>query len=80
MPLLETAEPSIEEEKKTTKIGTHAQVTKQDSVLSNSGGGVALSGRNKLSLGFYNLNSDFALPSDFKLVKKLGKGAYGQVM
>ena len=59
--------------------GSHTQITKQDSVLS-SGGGVALSGRNKLSLGFYNLNADFALPPDFKLVKKLGKGAYGQVM
>ena len=78
MNLPETDQPSIEEEKK-TMIGTHTQVTKQDSVLS-SGGGVALSGRNKLSLGFYNLNADFVLPPDFKLVKKLGKGAYGQVM
>ena len=41
---------------------------------------MALSGTNKLSLGFYNLNSDFSLPSDFNLVKKLGKGAYGRVM
>ena len=41
---------------------------------------MALSGRNKLSLGFYSLNADFELPSDFNLVKKLGKGAYGQVM
>ena len=44
------------------------------------GGGVALSGPNKLSLGFFNLNSDFQLPKNFKLVKKLGKGAYGHVM
>ena len=41
---------------------------------------MALSGKNKLSLGFYNLNSDFKLPSNFKLMKKLGKGAYGRVM
>ena len=68
----------IEEEKKTES--GHTLLTKQDSVLSNSGGGIALSGRNKLSLGFYNLNADFALPEDFKLIKKLGKGAYGQVM
>lgn len=26
------------------------------------------------------MNSDFALPADFKLVKKLGRGAYGRVM
>ena len=71
--------PSMnEEEKKVTESG-HTKITKQDSVLS-SGGGVALSGRNKLSLGFYSLNADFALPPDFKLIKKLGKGAYGQVM
>lgn len=31
-------------------------------------------------MGFYSLNQDFELPSDFNLVKKLGKGAYGQVM
>ena len=55
----------------------HTLVQKQDSVLSNSGGGIALSGRNKLSLGFYSLNADFALPEDFNLIKKLGKGAYG---
>ena len=49
--------------------------------LSNtSAGQVALSGRNKLSLGFYNLNTDFALPEEFSLIKKLGKGAYGKVM
>ena len=46
----------------------------------SSGGGVAFSGRNKLSLGFYSLNEDFALPAEFRLVKKLGKGAYGKVM
>ena len=74
-----SANNEIEEEKKEVVGGAHTQITKQDSVLS-SGGGVALSGRNKLSLGFYNLNADFALPPDFKLVKKLGKGAYGQVM
>ena len=48
--------------------------------MPTSGGGVALSGRNKLSLGFYDLNADFKLPADFKLVRKLGKGAYGRVM
>lgn len=26
------------------------------------------------------MNADFSLPSDFKLVRKLGKGAYGSVM
>ena len=41
---------------------------------------MALSGKNKLSLGFYNLNSDFELPPQFNLMKKLGKGAYGRVM
>ena len=82
-PPVSLPEPSLPqaetEEEKKTMIGNHTQITKQDSVLS-TGGGVALTGRNKLSLGFYNLNSDFALPPDFKLVKKLGRGAYGQVM
>ena len=35
---------------------------------------------NKLSLGFKNLNKDFLLPQDFRLIKKLGAGAYGKVM
>jgi mitogen-activated protein kinase 1/3 len=34
----------------------------------------------QISLGFANLNEDFHLPSDWQLVKKLGKGAYGKVM
>jgi serine/threonine protein kinase len=34
----------------------------------------------RLCLGFYNLNKDFELPKDFRLVKKLGTGAYGKVM
>lgn len=63
-----------EEEKK-----EHKTLLSQSSTLSKDGA-VALSGRNKLSLGFYNLNADFQLPDDFKLVKKLGKGAYGRVM
>ena len=67
------SEATAEEEKKEHSI------TKQSSIIS-TGGGVALSGTNKLSLGFYNLNSDFSLPSEFNLVKKLGKGAYGRVM
>jgi len=54
-------------------------MSKQASVVS-TGGGVALSGKNKLSLGFYDLNSDFKLPTNFKLMKKLGRGAYGRVM
>ena len=45
-----------------------------------SGGQIALFGQNKLSLGFQNLNTDFALPADFQKIKKLGKGAYGKVM
>jgi len=32
---------------------------KESSIISAGGGGVAVTGRNKLSLGFYNLNSDF---------------------
>ena len=55
------------------------EMSKESSFLT-TGGGVAVSGRNKLSLGFYNLNSDFQLPTNFKLMKKLGKGAYGRVM
>jgi serine/threonine protein kinase len=39
-----------------------------------------LSGNQKLNLGFQNLNTDFRLPEDFQLMKKLGKGAYGKVM
>ena len=39
------------------------KLEKVDSNISTgSKGQVALSGSNKLSLGFYNLNSDFALP------------------
>ena len=53
---------------------------KQSSTTSNGSSGIALFGKNKLSLGFYNLNSDFELPDEFNLVKKLGKGAYGRVM
>ena len=34
----------------------------------------------KISLGFDSLNTDFSLPKDFTLIKKLGKGAYGKVM
>ena len=34
----------------------------------------------KISLGFDSLNTDFMLPKDFTLIKKLGKGAYGKVM
>lgn len=41
---------------------------------------MALFGNQKLSLGFQNLNTDFALPADFQKIKKLGKGAYGKVM
>ena len=55
------------------------EMAKESSIIS-TGGGVAVTGRNKLSLGFYNLNSDFQLPQNFKLVRKLGKGAYGRVM
>jgi len=44
------------------------------------GGGVPLKGQGSLRLGFYDLNADFALPEEFKLVKKLGQGAYGRVM
>jgi hypothetical protein len=40
----------------------------------------ALQAEKKLSLGFVNLNRDFHLPSDFRLIKKLGVGAYGKVM
>ena len=46
----------------------------------NKGQQVALFGQNKLSLGFQSLNTDFALPPDFQMIKKLGKGAYGKVM
>ena len=53
---------------------------KKESSIISSGGGIAVAGRHRLSLGFYNLNSDFELPQNFKLVKKLGKGAYGRVM
>ena len=37
-------------------------------------------GKPKVSLGFQQLNTDFHLPEDFTLIKKLGKGAYGKVM
>lgn len=37
---------------------SHKKLQNQSSVVS-SDAGVALSGTNKLSLGFYNLNSDF---------------------
>ena len=36
--------------------------------------------KNKVTLGFEDLNADFALPRDFTKIKKLGKGAYGKVM
>ena len=74
MPSLPFNNSSNVEEKK-----VHGPLLSQSSTLS-SGGGVALSGRNKLSLGFYSLNADFSLPVEFKLMKKLGKGAYGRVM
>ena len=76
----EAATVNEEEQKEEVVPPVHTKITKQDSVLSGSGGGIALAGKNKLSLGFYSLNADFALPPDFNLVKKLGKGAYGQVM
>lgn len=79
-----TDAPSIslgESNKEEVKEIKHGQLQSQSSTLSTgSGGGVALSGRNALKLGFYDLNADFALSDDFKLVKKLGKGAYGRVM
>lgn len=34
----------------------------------------------KLGVGFQSLNKDFELPQGFKMVKKLGQGAYGKVM
>lgn len=53
-------------------------MTKVSSNASN--GQVALTGKNKLSLGFVSLNTDFKLPDEFSLIKKMGKGAYGKVM
>jgi hypothetical protein len=41
---------------------------------------VSLAPEHQVKLGFYNLNADFVLPKDFRLVKKLGAGAYGKVM
>ena len=81
MPSLSSADANNndQQEEESKQPSVPRTIEKQSSTVS-SGGGVALSGRNKLSLGFYNLNSDFALPTDFNLVKKLGKGAYGRVM
>jgi serine/threonine protein kinase len=41
---------------------------------------VSLRPSQQLRFGFNNLNADFLLPKDFRLVKKLGSGAFGKVM
>ena len=68
------------EEQKDEASKLPGMMQKTSSTISNGTGGVALFGKNKLSLGFYDLNADFQLPAEFNLVKKLGKGAYGRVM
>jgi len=52
MPSADASAAMAEEEKKQVEQKT---LSSQSSVIS-AGGGVALSGNNKLSLGFYNLN------------------------
>ena len=54
MPTDEETKAQVEEEKKAVD-SAHKGITSQSSNVS-SGGGVALSGKNKLSLGFYDLN------------------------
>ena len=49
---------------------------------SGSGGGPFGASPTKgiFSVSFQDLNADFVMPSTFKTIKKLGKGAYGKVM
>lgn len=71
---------SVNKEESKDQMPAFSDGFSEDSFLKNTPNGVREDGPNKVSLGFADLNADFAMPHGFQKIKKLGRGAYGKVM